>query len=97
MNGCPTTNRRLKSRFQNAESGILDDPADHEVDLAWLTYQISKSACDTDFSLKKTIPDLPEVVESGLLAPREMCPGQDSPSAYRLNPVRCGLHRTGSP
>jgi superfamily II DNA or RNA helicase len=46
------------------KSGILDDPADDEVDLASLAYQIWKNACDTDSSLKKTIPDLPGVVFS---------------------------------
>ena len=42
----------------------MDDPADEEVDLASLAYQIWKNACDTDPSLKKTIPDLPGVVFS---------------------------------
>ena len=46
------------------KSNILDDPADDEVDLASLAYQIWKNACDTDPSLKKTIPDLPGVVFS---------------------------------
>jgi superfamily II DNA or RNA helicase len=46
------------------KSGILDDPADDEVDLASLAYQIWKNACDTDPSLKKTIPDLPGVIFS---------------------------------
>ena len=46
------------------KSGILDDPADDEVDLASLAYQIWKNACDTDPSLKKTIPDLPGVMFS---------------------------------
>ena len=46
------------------KSGVLDDPADDEVDLASLAYQIWKNACDTDPSLKKTIPDLPGVVFS---------------------------------
>jgi len=46
------------------KSGILDDPADDEVDLASLAYQIWKNACDTDPSLRKTIPDLPDVVFS---------------------------------
>ena len=46
------------------KSGILDDPADDEVDLASLAYQIWKNACDADPSLKKTIPDLPGVVFS---------------------------------
>lgn len=46
------------------KSGILDDPADDEVDLASLAYQIWKNACDTDPSLKKTIPALPGVIFS---------------------------------
>ncbi len=46
------------------KSSVLDDPADDEVDLASLAYQIWKNACDTDPSLKKTIPDLPGVVFS---------------------------------
>jgi len=46
------------------KSGILDDPADDEVDLASLAYQIWKNACDADPSLKKTIPDLPGVIFS---------------------------------
>jgi superfamily II DNA or RNA helicase len=46
------------------KSGILDDLADDEVDLASLAYQIWKNACDTDPSLKKIIPDLPGVVFS---------------------------------
>ena len=46
------------------KSGILDDPADDEVDLASLAYQVWKNACDTDPSLRKTIPDLPGVIFS---------------------------------
>jgi len=46
------------------KSGILDDPEDNEVDLASLAYQIWKNACDADPTLKKTIPDLPNVVFS---------------------------------
>lgn len=46
------------------KSGILEDPADDEVDLASLAYQIWKNACDTDPTLRKTIPDLPGVVFS---------------------------------
>lgn len=46
------------------KSGVLDDPADDEVDLASLAYQIWKNACDINPSLKKTIPDLPGVVYS---------------------------------
>jgi len=46
------------------KSGILDDPEDNEVDLASLAYQIWKNACDTDPTLKKTIPDMANVVFS---------------------------------
>ncbi len=46
------------------KSGILDDPDDNEVDLASLAYQIWKNACDTDPTLKKTIPDMANVVYS---------------------------------
>ena len=46
------------------KSGVLDDPEDNEVDLASLAYQIWKNAGDIDPSLKKTIPDLPNVVFS---------------------------------
>lgn len=46
------------------KSGILDDPADDEVDLASLAYQVWKNACDADPSLKKIIPELPGVIFS---------------------------------
>ena len=46
------------------KSGILDDPEDNEVDLASLAYQVWKNACDTDPTLKKTIPDMASVVFS---------------------------------
>jgi len=46
------------------KSGILDDPEDNEVDLASLAYQIWKNACDVDPILKKTIPDMANVVFS---------------------------------
>jgi hypothetical protein len=42
----------------------LEDPADEEVDLASLAYQIWKNACDTNPELKKIIPDLPGVIFS---------------------------------
>jgi hypothetical protein len=44
------------------KSGILDDSDDNEVDLASQAYQIWKNATDRDPSLKKTIPDLPNVL-----------------------------------
>ena len=46
------------------KSGTLDDPEDNEVDLASLAYQIWKNACDIDPSLKKTIPEMANVVFS---------------------------------
>ena len=47
----------------NERSGLLDDDeSDSEVDLASFAYQIWKNAIDDDASLKKTIPDLPNVV-----------------------------------
>ncbi len=44
------------------KSGVLDDPEDNEVDLASLAYQIWKNACDVNPGLKKTIPELANVV-----------------------------------
>ncbi len=44
--------------------GILDDPDDDEVDLSSLAYQIWKNACDADPGLKKSIPDMANVVFS---------------------------------
>lgn len=46
------------------KSGILDDPEDDEVDLASLAYQIWKNACEIQPILKKTIPDMANVVYS---------------------------------
>ena len=46
------------------KSGILDDLEDNEVDLASLAYQVWRNATDADASLKKSIPDLPNVVFS---------------------------------
>lgn len=46
------------------KSGILDDPDDEDVDLSSLAYQIWKNACDADPALKKTIPDMANVVYS---------------------------------
>jgi hypothetical protein len=44
------------------KSGILDDPDDNEVDLASQAYQVWKNAIDRNPALKKTIPDLPNVI-----------------------------------
>jgi len=48
----------------NEKAGIYDGEADTEVDLASYAYQIWKNAVDRDSSLKKTIPQLPNVVYS---------------------------------
>jgi hypothetical protein len=50
--------------FYNEKSGILDEDDSDEVDLSSYAYQIWKNAIDTDPSLKKTIPELPNVVYS---------------------------------
>jgi superfamily II DNA or RNA helicase len=44
------------------KSGILDDPDDNEVDLASQAYQIWKNATDHNPALKKSVPDLPNVI-----------------------------------
>ncbi len=46
----------------NEKAGILDEEEDSEVDLASYAYQIWKNAIDENPVLKKTIPDLPNVV-----------------------------------
>lgn len=46
----------------NEKAGILDDDDDGEIDLSSYAYQIWKNATDADPSLKKIIPDLPNVV-----------------------------------
>jgi superfamily II DNA or RNA helicase len=64
-------------------SGILDDPEDNEVDLASLAYQIWKNASDADPTLKKTIPDLANVIFStkSLAAVPAKPPGSPGPKA----------------
>lgn len=44
------------------EEVILDDDEDEDVDLASYAFQIWKDAVDNDASLKKTIPELPNVI-----------------------------------
>ena len=44
------------------EEVILDDDEDEDVDLASYAFQIWKDAIDNDASLKKTIPELPNVI-----------------------------------
>jgi superfamily II DNA or RNA helicase len=46
----------------NEKAGILDDEEESEVDLASFAYQIWKNATDENPDLKKTIPDMPNVV-----------------------------------
>jgi len=46
----------------NEKVGILDEEEDSEVDLASYAFQIWKNATDEKPELKKTIPDLPNVV-----------------------------------
>lgn len=46
----------------NEKSGILDDDDDGEIDLSSYAYQIWKNATDADPSLKKIIPDMPNVI-----------------------------------
>jgi superfamily II DNA or RNA helicase len=46
------------------KSGILDDPEDDEVDLGSMAYQVWRNAIEADPALKKSIPDLPNVVFS---------------------------------
>ncbi|MBZ0198592.1 MAG: DEAD/DEAH box helicase family protein [Ignavibacteriaceae bacterium] len=46
----------------NERSGILDDEDDGEVDLSSYAFQIWQNAIDDDPKLRKTIPDLPDVV-----------------------------------
>jgi superfamily II DNA or RNA helicase len=53
----------LKDLFTE-KSGSLDDPEDDEVDLSSLAYQIWRNATDADPSLRKAIPDMPNVVFS---------------------------------
>ena len=46
----------------NEKSNLLDEDEDLEVDLASYAFQIWKNATDTDQSLMKIIPDLPNVI-----------------------------------
>ena len=50
--------------FYNEKSGILDEDDSDEVDLSSYAYQIWKNATDADPSLKKIVPELPNVVYS---------------------------------
>ncbi len=48
----------------NENAGILDGEDDSEIDLASYAFQIWKNATDDDPTLKKTIPEMPDVVYS---------------------------------
>ncbi|MEN6510361.1 MAG: helicase-related protein [Chloroherpetonaceae bacterium] len=58
-----TRNETIKDLYSE-KSGILDEEDDGEVDLASYAYQIWKNATDYNPLLKKTIPDLPDVIYS---------------------------------
>ena len=57
------------------KSGLLDGEEDSEIDLASYAYQIWKNAIEADPTLKKTIPDMPNVVFSA----RSHRPSADQP------------------
>ncbi|MCL4784224.1 MAG: NgoFVII family restriction endonuclease [Bryobacterales bacterium] len=57
-------NNRAVTDLYHEKAGLLDGEEDTEIDLASYAYQIWKNATDTDPSLKKIIPDMPNVVYS---------------------------------
>lgn len=59
----------------NENAGILDGEDDAEIDLASYAFQIWKNATDEDPSLKKTIPEMPDVVYSA----KAYCPTETRP------------------
>jgi superfamily II DNA helicase RecQ len=56
-------NREVNDLYHE-RAGLLDGDEDTEIDLASYAYQIWKNATEADPSLKKTIPDMPNVVFS---------------------------------
>jgi superfamily II DNA or RNA helicase len=58
------TNNKAVTDLYHEKSGLLDGDEDSEIDLASYAYQIWKNATDADPSLKKTIPDMSNVVYS---------------------------------
>ena len=60
------THNQAVSDLYHEKSGLLDgeEADDSEIDLSSYAYQIWKNATDADPSLKKTIPDMPNVVFS---------------------------------
>lgn len=57
-------NNKVVADLYNEKSGLLDGEDDGEIDLASNAYQIWKNAIEADPSLKKTIPDMSNVVYS---------------------------------
>jgi hypothetical protein len=57
-------NNKAVADLYNEKAGLLDGEEDSEIDLASYAYQIWKNAIDADPALKKTIPDMPNVVYS---------------------------------
>lgn len=57
-------NNQAVTDLYHEKSGLLDGEEDSEIDLASYAYQIWKNATDADPTLKKTIPDMPNVVYS---------------------------------
>ncbi|MGB7761492.1 MAG: helicase-related protein [Bryobacteraceae bacterium] len=65
-------NNKAVTDLYHEKSGLLDGEEDSEIDLASYAYQIWKNAIEADPTLKKTIPDMPNVVYSSrLLQPKE--------------------------
>ena len=63
----------------NERSGLLDDQADDDVDLASYAYQIWKNAVTQDPNLERAIPELPAVVYS-----TKACTARRSPNRKAL-------------
>jgi superfamily II DNA or RNA helicase len=60
-------NNKAVTDLYHEKSGLLDGEEDSEIDLASYAYQIWKNAIEADPTLKKTIPDMPNVVYSSRL------------------------------
>ncbi len=74
-------NNKAVTDLYHEKSGLLDGDEDSEIDLASYAYQIWKNAIDADPSLKKTIPDMPNVVYSSRQQRPEE-PGQNGVLVY---------------
>ncbi|MGD0498573.1 MAG: helicase-related protein [Bryobacteraceae bacterium] len=66
-------NNKAVTDLYHEKAGLLDGEEDSEIDLGSYAYQIWKNATDADPSLKKTIPDMPNVVYSS----RQLVPAQE--------------------